>query len=107
MAPLTVVSLLIHVLVVYQVASYFRLDDPCRESDKTIIAGLGVLSGLYILTTGGLMLAGLAATGHPALRGVDSALNSGFHVANAIVYYTIVRSHAMRRGDTQCRTPKH
>jgi hypothetical protein len=107
MAPLTVVSLFIHMLVVYQVLVYFRGEHPCRESDKTIIAGLGVMSGLYVLSTGGMTLAGLVAAGHPALRGVDAALNSGFHVANAMVYYTIVRAHTMRREGNQCHIPKH
>ena len=106
MAPLTVVSLFIHMLVVYQVLVYFRQVDPCRESDKTIIAGLGVMSGLYMLTVGGTMLAGMAG-GLTILRGVDVALNSGFHVANAVVYYTIVRAHNARREGTQCHTQKH
>jgi hypothetical protein len=103
MTPLTVVSLLIHLLVVYQVVVYFRHYHPCRESDKTIIAGLGVMSGLYVLTAGGMMFLG-AAGGNPLLRGVDAALNSGFHVANAIVYYTIVRAHNARREDAHCRS---
>lgn len=103
MAPLTFVALFIHMLVIYQALTYFRVDDPCRESDKTIVAGLGVMSGLFIITTGGIAMAGLVAALPPGLRGVDAALSSGFHVANAVMYYTIVRSHVARRGGNQCR----
>jgi hypothetical protein len=49
MLVITVLSVLLNALVVYSAVQFFRHDGRCRESDKSTVATVGTLAGLFIV----------------------------------------------------------
>lgn len=94
MLLVTALSILIHIVVVARAVTFFRQRHPCRESDKSTVAVLGGLSGLFIL-------AQILVWGDSPWRlingSVGMSLLMAFNFANAFFYLATIESLTDRK----------
>lgn len=91
---LTVLATAMHVVVLFEVARFFRSTKNCQESDKHLVAVSGVGSVCFILVQVAQIV------GQPIWydeQNMYAGLWSGFAIFNAALYYGLARIMADRR----------
>jgi accessory gene regulator protein AgrB len=100
MLVVTVLTTLIHAFVIAKAVTFFRVNGPCRESDKTIVAMLGALSAMFILAQ---VLVTVDNFGRVLTTSLASALLMGFNFSNAFFYLAQIKVLTDRRSYNACQ----
>lgn len=90
MIIVSILTTLIHLFIIVRSVIFFRTSGEVRESDKTAVATIALLSVMFI------MAMTLAWLEHPPL------MFTGFNLAVAIVFLGQVRMVTTRRAEHAC-----
>lgn len=99
MIIVSILTTLIHLFIIVRSVIFFRTSGEVRESDKTAVATIALLSVMFI------MAMALAWLEHPPLvfsRQLSGAMFTGFNLAVAVVFLGQVRMVTTRRAEHAC-----
>lgn len=94
MLIISIVSFAIHTGVLFKGYQFFRLDERCRETDKSVVATLMAASAMCLMA----QLIAWSITPWSTIEGnAAQSLMYGFNLFNAIFYWTLINFMQVRR----------